>query len=60
MIGSAIAILLLTRGAVPLWGGILVSAGASFLLLLVERLGVRHLEALFALLIATMVREALV
>lgn len=56
VIGSAIAVLLLTRGAVPLWGGILMSAAASFLLLLVERLGIRHLEALFAGLIATMVR----
>ncbi|KAI8476617.1 MAG: natural resistance-associated macrophage protein-domain-containing protein [Monoraphidium minutum] len=55
VIGSAIAILLLTGGAVPLWGGILISAAAAFLLLLVERLGVRHLEALFALLISTMV-----
>lgn len=55
MIGSAIAILLLTRGAVPLWGGILLSAAASFTLLLVERFGVRLLEAVFAALIATMV-----
>lgn len=56
VIGSAIAILLLTRGGVPLWGGILLSVGASFLLLLVERLGIRHLEALFAGLIGTMAR----
>lgn len=47
--------LLLTRGAVPLWAGILLSAVASFLLLLVERLGVRHLETLFAVLISIMV-----
>jgi hypothetical protein len=55
VIGSAIAILLLTRGAVPLWAGILLSAAASFTLLLVERFGVRLLEAVFAALIATMV-----
>jgi len=56
VIGSAIAILLLTGGAIPLWAAILLSAAASFLLLLVERFGIRHLEALFGLLIATMVR----
>jgi hypothetical protein len=56
VIGSAIAIVLLTRSALPLWAGVLVSAAASFLLLLVERFGVRHLEALFAVLISTMVR----
>lgn len=55
VIGSAIAILLLTGGAIPLWAAILLSAAASFLLLLVERFGIRHLEALFGLLIATMV-----
>ncbi|GBF91787.1 metal transporter-like [Raphidocelis subcapitata] len=55
VIGSAIAVLLLSRGAVPLWAGILLSAAASFLLLLVERLGVRHLESLFAVLISVMV-----
>jgi hypothetical protein len=58
VIGSAIAILLLTRGAVPLWGGILLSAAGSFALLAVERFGVRHLEALFAALISVMVRRA--
>lgn len=55
VIGSAIAVMLLTRGAVPLWAGVLLSAAASFLLLLIERLGVRRLEATFAALIAAMV-----
>jgi natural resistance-associated macrophage protein len=53
-VGSAIAISLLTYGAVPLWAGVLITAVASFLLLLLERLGVRHLEALFAVLIGVM------
>lgn len=54
MVGSAIAVSLLTYGAVPLWAGVLITAVASFLLLLLERLGVRHLEALFAVLIGVM------
>ncbi len=52
--GSAIAVSLLTYGAVPLWAGVLITAVASFLLLLLERLGVRNLEALFAVLIGVM------
>jgi natural resistance-associated macrophage protein len=54
VVGSAIAISLLTYGAVPLWAGVLITVVSSFLLLLLERLGVRHLEALFAILIGTM------
>ncbi len=52
--GSAIAISLLTYGAVPLWAGVLITAVASFMLLLLERWGVRNLEALFAVLIGVM------
>ncbi|KAF6254916.1 natural resistance-associated macrophage protein-domain-containing protein [Scenedesmus sp. NREL 46B-D3] len=55
VIGSAIALLLLSRGAVPLWAGVLLSMSISFVLLLVERCGVSKLEALFALLISVMV-----
>lgn len=54
VVGSAIAVSLLTYGTVPLWAGVLITAVASFVLLLVERLGVRHLEALFAVLIGVM------
>jgi NRAMP (natural resistance-associated macrophage protein)-like metal ion transporter len=54
VVGSAIAISLLTYGAIPLWAGVIVTAVASFLLLLLERLGVRWLEALFAVLIGVM------
>lgn len=54
VIGSAIAILLLSRGAIPLWLGVLITAVDSFIILLVERLGVRHLEAVFGVLIAVM------
>ncbi|EIE23174.1 Nramp-domain-containing protein [Coccomyxa subellipsoidea C-169] len=54
VVGSAIAISLLTYGAVPLWAGVLITAVASFMLLLLERWGVRNLEALFAVLIGVM------
>eukprot|EP00884_Botryococcus_braunii_P012365 jgi/Botrbrau1/21129/Bobra.0061s0023.1 len=54
VIGSAIAILLLTRGWVPLWAGVLITVVDSFLILFIERLGIRHLEAVFAVLISTM------
>lgn len=54
VIGCAIALSLLTRGALPLWAGVLVTAVDSFALLLIERLGVRNLEAVFAVLITVM------
>jgi len=54
VVGSAIAITLLTYGAVPLWAGVILTAFASFVLLLLERLGMRWLEALFAVLIGLM------
>jgi natural resistance-associated macrophage protein len=54
VVGSAIAISLLTYNRVPLWAGVLLTAVASFLLLLLEQFGVRFLEALFAALIGTM------
>ena len=55
MIGSAIALLLLSRGAIPLWGGVLLSVAVSFSMLLVERCGIRQLEGLFGGLITIMV-----
>ena len=55
VIGSAIAISLLSRGAVPLWAGVLATGASAFLLLFVERWGHRALEALFGGLIGVMV-----
>ena len=40
VIGSAIALSLLTQGALPLWQGALISAATSVVLLLVERGGI--------------------
>lgn len=55
VIGSAIALLLLSGGVIPLWGGVLLSVALSFSMLLVERCGIRKLEALFGALISVMV-----
>lgn len=52
VIGTAIALLLLSGGGLPLWGGVLLAAVAAFLLLFMERLGVRYLEIVFEVLIA--------
>jgi len=51
-IGSAIAIALLSEGRIPLWGGCLLITVAAFVVLLLERCGARHLEAVFGGLIA--------
>ncbi|KAI7998567.1 Metal transporter Nramp3 [Camellia lanceoleosa] len=54
VIGSAIAIKILSNGVVPLWGGVVISACDCFIFLFLENYGVRKLEAVFAVLIATM------
>ncbi|GFP99521.1 metal transporter nramp3 [Phtheirospermum japonicum] len=54
VIGSAIAIKILSRGFLPLWAGVIITAFDCFIFLFLENYGVRKLEALFAVLIATM------
>ncbi|KAF9619594.1 hypothetical protein IFM89_007915 [Coptis chinensis] len=54
VIGSAIAIQILSHGYLPLWAGVLITAIDCFIFLLLENYGVRKLEAVFAILIATM------
>nr|CCM80485.1 Nramp2.1 [Psychotria gabriellae] len=54
VIGSAIALKILSRGWLPLWAGVLVTASDCFVFLLLENYGVRKLEAVFAVLISTM------
>ncbi|KAL7618833.1 hypothetical protein Lser_V15G00903 [Lactuca serriola] len=54
VIGSAIAIKLLSNGAVPLWAGVLITASDCFIFLFLESYGVRKLEALFASFITIM------
>eukprot|EP00043_Microstomoeca_roanoka_P030074 m.24533 g.24533 ORF g.24533 m.24533 type:complete len:522 (+) comp9701_c0_seq1:395-1960(+) len=54
VIGSAIAIRILSNGAVPLWAGSLITAVDTFTFLFLESYGLRKLEALFGVLISTM------
>ncbi|KAK9012120.1 hypothetical protein V6N11_040189 [Hibiscus sabdariffa] len=54
VIGSAIAIKILSNGALPLWAGVVITAFDCFIFLFLENYGVRKLEAFFAVLIATM------
>lgn len=54
VIGSAIAIKILSHGFLPLWAGVVITALDCFIFLYLENYGVRKLEALFAVLIATM------
>ncbi|KAM7263476.1 hypothetical protein ACFE04_001159 [Oxalis oulophora] len=54
VIGSAIAIQVLSRGVLPLWAGVLVTASDCFFFLFLENYGVRKLEAVFAAFIGTM------
>ncbi|PKI42609.1 metal transporter Nramp2-like [Punica granatum] len=54
VIGSAIAIQILSNGHLPLWAGVLITASDCFLFLFLENYGVRKLEAVFAFLIGTM------
>jgi natural resistance-associated macrophage protein len=54
VIGSAIAIRLLSNSTVPLWAGVLITGVDTFFLLFLERLGARKLEAFFGVLVATM------
>lgn len=54
VIGSALAIGILSNGKIPLWGGALITGIDTFTFLLLERYGLRKLEALFAVLITTM------
>nr|GMC57668.1 metal transporter Nramp3-like [Ipomoea batatas] len=54
VIGSAIAIKILSNGFLPLWAGVVITALDCFIFLFLENYGVRKLEALFAVLIAVM------
>ncbi|GAB2223918.1 hypothetical protein Droror1_Dr00004663 [Drosera rotundifolia] len=54
VIGSAVAIWVLSGGRVPLWGGVVITAVDCFIFLFLENYGIRKLEAVFAVLIGTM------
>ncbi|XP_077185045.1 natural resistance-associated macrophage protein 2 isoform X2 [Paroedura picta] len=54
VIGSAIAIHLLSVGKVPLWGGVLITIADTFMFLFLDKYGLRKLEAFFGFLITVM------
>merc|ERR1711871_1236604 len=54
VIGTAIALTILSNGHIPLWGGVLITALDTFVFFCIERAGVTRLEAFFACLIAIM------
>uniref|UniRef100_A0A1I8J3B1 Solute carrier family 11 member 1 n=1 Tax=Macrostomum lignano TaxID=282301 RepID=A0A1I8J3B1_9PLAT len=54
VIGTAIALNLLSNGAIPLWAGVLITIVDTFTFLLLDKYGLRRLEAFFGFLILTM------
>nr|XP_019580122.1 PREDICTED: natural resistance-associated macrophage protein 2 isoform X2 [Rhinolophus sinicus] len=54
VIGSAIAINLLSVGRVPLWAGVLITIADTFVFLFLDKYGLRKLEAFFGFLITVM------
>lgn len=54
VIGTAIAIFLLSRGLVPLYVGVFITILDTFTFLLIDRYGIRKLELIFGILILTM------
>ncbi|XP_021099903.1 natural resistance-associated macrophage protein 1 isoform X5 [Heterocephalus glaber] len=54
VIGTAIALNLLSAGRIPLWGGVLITIVDTFFFLFLDNYGLRKLEAFFGLLITVM------
>jgi len=54
VIGTAIALYLLSNKTIPLWGGVLITIFDTFTFLGLDKYGLRKLEAFFALLITVM------
>ncbi|XP_052782528.1 natural resistance-associated macrophage protein 2-like isoform X2 [Mya arenaria] len=54
VIGSGIAINLLSSGKIPIWAGVLITGADTFTFLFLENYGLRKLEAFFGALITTM------
>lgn len=47
VIGTAVSIYLLSNGAVPLWGGVIITICDTFTFLLLDKYGLRKLETVF-------------
>lgn len=54
VIGTAIAFYLLSNGRIPLYAGVLITIADTFTFLLLDKYGLRKLEAFFAFLISVM------
>ncbi|CAG5131043.1 unnamed protein product, partial [Candidula unifasciata] len=54
VIGTAVAFYLLSDGKIPLYAGVIITIADTFTFLLLDRYGLRKLEAFFALLITIM------
>jgi len=54
VIGTAIAIYLLSNGLIPLWGGVIITIADTFSFLLLDKYGLRKLELFFGFLITAM------
>ncbi|CAB4058568.1 SLC11A2 [Lepeophtheirus salmonis] len=54
VIGTAIAIYILSNKYIPIWGGVIITVFDTFTFLAMDKYGLRKLEALFAFLIAIM------
>ncbi|XP_025153071.1 protein Malvolio isoform X2 [Harpegnathos saltator] len=54
VIGTAIALYLLSNKAIPIWGGVLITVVDTFTFLFLDKYGLRKLELFFGLLISIM------
>ena len=54
VIGTAIALFLLSNRTIPLWAGVLITVADTFTFLGLDKYGLRKLEAFFCLLIGIM------
>ncbi|KNA15502.1 hypothetical protein SOVF_097590 [Spinacia oleracea] len=54
VVGTAIAIQILTNGVFPLWASVVITAADCFVFLFLESYGVRKMEAAFAIMVMTM------
>ncbi|XP_021759474.1 metal transporter Nramp2-like [Chenopodium quinoa] len=54
VVGTAIAIQILTNGVLPLWASVVITAADCFVFLFLENYGVRKMEAAFAIMVMTM------
>jgi len=54
VIGSSLALMLLTGGAMPLWLGVVIGAVTAYLLLFLEKFGLRWLEGFFQMLVGVL------